>query len=101
MADYTIQPGEWGIHAITLTAGQVTTIQFPDDVDEIEVLSHDGTAPIYFTVDGTDPIIEGRSSRVIPAAISSAQVEPPTAGPTVVKLISAGTPRLSVMRTSA
>jgi len=100
VADYTIQPGEWGVHGITLTAATVCTIAFPDDVNEIEVLSHDGTAPIYFTVDGTDPVVEGRGSRVIPAAISSAQVEPPTAGPTIVKLTSAGTPRISVMRTA-
>ncbi|MFC9268925.1 hypothetical protein ACFTXJ_14280 [Streptomyces zhihengii] len=99
MADYTIQAGEWGVHGITLTASQICTIQFPDDVDEIEVLSHDGAAPIYFTVDGTDPAVEGRASRVIPASISSAQVQPPTAGPTVVKLISAGTPKVSVTRT--
>ncbi|MFF3998531.1 hypothetical protein ACFYX8_35145 [Streptomyces cyaneofuscatus] len=100
MADYTIQPGEWGIHGVTLAAATVCTIRFPDDVDEIEVLSHDGAAAVYFTVDGTTPVVEGRGSRVIPAAISSAQVEPPTAGPTTVKLISAGTPRISVMRTS-
>ena len=100
MAEHTIQPGEWGIHGLTLAAGQVATIHFPDDVNEIEVLSHDGAAAVYFTVDGTTPVVEGRGSRVIPAAISSAQVEPPTAGPSIIKLISAGTPRISVMRTS-
>ena len=99
MADYTIEAGEWGVHGITLSAATICTIQFPDDVDEIEVLSHDGAAPIYFTVDGTNPAVEGRASRVIPASISSAQVQPPTAGPTVVKLISAGTPKVSVTRT--
>jgi hypothetical protein len=99
VAEHTIRAGEWGIHGLTLTAGQITTVHFPDDVDEIEVLSHDGAAAIYFTVDGADPQVEGRASRVLPAAISSAQVQPPTAGPTVVKLISAGTPRISVTRT--
>lgn len=99
MADYTVQPGEWGVHGITLAAADITTVHFPDDVDEIEVLSHDGNAPIYFTTDGTNPSVEGRGSRVLPAAISSAQVQPPTAGPTIVKLISAGTPKVSVTRT--
>ncbi|MGW7350960.1 hypothetical protein [Streptomyces sp. NPDC054784] len=99
MADYQVQPGEIGIHALTLTAGQATTVTFPDDVDEIEILSHDGAAAVYFTVDGTAPAVEGRSSRVLPAAVTSVQVEPPTAGPTVVKLISAATPKVSVTRT--
>lgn len=99
MASYTVQAGEWGVHGITLEAGTVTTVHFPDDVDEIEVLSHDGAAPIYFTVDGTTPVVEGRASRIIPASISAATVQPPTAGPTVVKLISAGTPKVSVTRT--
>ncbi|MBP2581920.1 hypothetical protein J3A78_002398 [Streptomyces sp. PvR006] len=99
MADYQVQAGEWGVHAITLQPGTVTTIAFPDDVDEVEVLSHDGAAAIYFTVDGSTPSVEGRGSRVLPAAISSAQVQPPTAGPTVVKLVSAGSPSVSVSRT--
>ncbi|WHM30192.1 hypothetical protein OH540_09175 [Streptomyces sp. BPPL-273] len=99
MASYTVQAGEWGVHGITLTASEITTVHFPDDVDEIEVLSHDGAAPIYFTVDGSQPAIEGRASRIIPASISAATVQPPTAGPTVVKLISAGAPKVSVTRT--
>ncbi|MFI8191357.1 hypothetical protein ACIF8T_21480 [Streptomyces sp. NPDC085946] len=98
MADYTVHDGEWGIHGITLEAATITTVHFPDDVNEIEILSHDGAAPIYFTTDGSDPSVEGRGSRVLPAAISSAQVQPPTAGPTIVKLISAGSPRVSVTR---
>ncbi|MGW5633934.1 hypothetical protein [Streptomyces sp. NPDC003832] len=99
MAEYSVTNDEWGIHGITLEAGTITTIHFPDDVDEVEVLSHDGAAPIYFTVDGSDPAVEGRASRVLPAAISSAQVQPPTAGPSIVKLVSAGTPKVSVTRT--
>ncbi|MFJ4925280.1 hypothetical protein [Streptomyces sp. NPDC088736] len=99
MASYTVEADEWGVHGITLEAGTVCTVHFPDDVDEVEVLSHDGVAAIYFTVDSSEPAVEGRASRVLPAAISSAQVEPPTAGPTVVKLISAGTPKVSVTRT--
>jgi hypothetical protein len=99
VASYTVEADEWGVHGITLEAGAVCTVHFPDDIDEVEVLSHDGVAAIYFTVDGTEPAVEGRASRVLPAAISSAQVEPPTAGPTVVKLISAGTPKVSVTRT--
>ncbi|WP_069883546.1 hypothetical protein [Streptomyces luteocolor] len=100
MADYTLGANDWGVHGITLVANQVDTVQFADDVDEIEILSHDGAAPIYFTVDGTAPAVEGRGSRVLPAAISSAMIEPPTSGPTVVKVVSAGTPKISVMRTS-
>ncbi|MFJ3984432.1 hypothetical protein [Streptomyces fungicidicus] len=98
MAEHTVQDGEWGIHGITLEAGTVTTVRFPDDVNEIEVLSHDGLAPIYFTTDGSTPAVEGRACRVLPASISSAQVQPPTAGPTIIKLISAGTPKVSVSR---
>ncbi|MEK9524017.1 hypothetical protein MIU24_32290 [Streptomyces venezuelae] len=98
MTDYQVHPGEWGIHGVVLQPGQVTSFRFPDDVNEVEVLSHDGAAPVYFTVDGSEPSVEGRGSRVLPAAISSAQVEPPTAGPTVVKLVSSGSPKVSVTR---
>lgn len=99
MTTYSLARSDWGIHGITLVANQVDTVQFPDDVDEIEILSHDGVAPIYFTVDGSTPAVEGRGSRVLPAAITSVQVEPPTAGPTIVKIVSAGTPKVSVTRT--
>lgn len=99
MAVYTVQPGEWGVHGLTLEPGTITEIHFDDDAPEIEVLSHDGAAAVYFTTDGTTPQIEGRACRVIPASISSATVQPPTAGPTVVKLISAGSPKVSVTRT--
>ena len=99
MASHTIADGEWGIHNVTLTAGAEDTFTFPDDVTEVEVLSHDGAATIYFTVDGTAATITGRHCRILPAAVSSVTAEPPTAGPTVVRVISSGTPTISVTRT--
>ncbi|MFD7705698.1 hypothetical protein [Streptomyces sp. NPDC059786] len=99
MADeHTVSADEWGIHALTLTAAEETIVRFAADCDQIEILSHDGTAPIYFTVDGSPAAVEGPTCRVIPASISSATVHPPTPGGTVVRLISAGTPTVSVSR---
>ena len=99
MADeHHISAGEWGIHALTLTAGKETIVRFDEDCDQIEVLSHDGAAPIYFTTDGSPATVEGPQCRIIPASISSATVHPPTPGGTVVRLISAGAPKVSVSR---
>ncbi|MBP2341105.1 hypothetical protein JOF41_007359 [Saccharothrix coeruleofusca] len=98
MADHTIAADEQGIHNITLTAGVVDTVTFADDVTEVEIVNMTGTAAVYFTVDGTTPTVAGRKTRLLPAAVTSVEIEPTTSGPTVVKLISPGTPTISVAR---
>jgi hypothetical protein len=79
----------------TLTADTVATLSFDDDYNRFEVLNVDGVAAIYFRFDGEEPDIAETGSHVLPAAIGSVeiQVSPESR---VVKLKSAGTPKVSV-----
>lgn len=101
MAAHTVAAGQIGVYEVTLTAATVDTVTFDDDVDTVEVLSHDGAAAVYFTVDGSTPTVAGKGCWMLPAAASSATVDVGTAGDTVVKLISAGTPKVSISRATA
>lgn len=97
------------LHA-TLAASTVTTLtvdvtdpkpgnlSFADPPKpRVEVLNVDGAAAVYFTTNGTPPTVAGDGCHVLPAAIASIEVNDETSGPTsVVKLISAGTPKVSV-----
>ncbi len=63
----------------------------------VGVVNVSGTAEVYFTTNGTDPTVGGAGCHVLPAAISALDVYDETPGPTsVVKLISVGTPKVSV-----
>jgi hypothetical protein len=79
----------------TLVASTVDMVTFDHDCDSVEVLS-DGAAKLYFTVDGTVPTVGGQNTYTMLAAPSTRVVRIPTAGNTVVKLVSAGTPMYSV-----
>lgn len=80
----------------TLTANTVVTITFDQDFAAVEILNVDGAEKIYATVDGTTPGIAATGSIALPAAIGSVEVKVPTAGNTVVKLKSVGTPKVQV-----
>jgi hypothetical protein len=81
---------------VTLTANVVSTLTFDQDFENIEVLNVDGASEVYFRVGATAPTVGGTGCHVLPAAIGSVEVEVFTSGATVVKLISAGTPKVSV-----
>ena len=98
MANHPLTAGQVGAYEFTLAASTVDSVTFADDLDGVEVVSHDGAAAVYFTVDGSTPTVAGAGCWVIPAAPSALSVDVPTAGGTVVKLISSGTPRVSVAR---
>lgn len=97
------------LHA-TLVADTVTSLTVdvadprPDNLSfatparpRVGVLNVSGGAEVYFTTDGTDPTVGGAGCHVLPAVISSLEVDDGTPGPTsVVKLISVGTPKVSV-----
>lgn len=87
-------------HAQTLTANTVSTFDLGAAMYEVEVLSLDGSAVIYFTVDGSTPTVGGSGTYVIPAVVGERTVQTRRAvgrgATTVVKLISAGTPTVSV-----
>lgn len=81
---------------LTLPANTVVTVTFDTDFNEVEVVNVDGIALVYFTVDRSTPAIGGTGSHVLPAAIGGLTVKPGTTGATIVKLISPGTPAVSV-----
>jgi hypothetical protein len=103
MASYSIAAGEVGAHSKTLVAATADTVTFESRVATIEVLS-DGAADIYFTIDGSTPIVAGKGCYRLPSAPSSREVDVPaefiSEAKTVVKLISSGTPNYSVARVS-
>lgn len=83
----------------TLTAATVATFTLSAQYQRVEVYSVDGAAALYFTVDGTTPVAAATGTYVIGAAIQAVEVAAPTpaaGASTVVKVISAGTPKVSV-----
>lgn len=96
MAAYPVAAGEHGAYAKTLAASVVDTVTFAYDADYIEVWG-DGTSAIYFTTDGSTPTVAGANTWELPVGVASSRaVEVGTGGGTVVKVISAGTPKYSV-----
>lgn len=82
---------------VTLVAATVARVDLPTNPGRIEVLNRDGAAEVYFTVNGKTPTVGGNDTYVLPAAISSVEVSRPrTTSAAVVKLISTGTPKVSV-----
>lgn len=71
-------------------------LTFDQDFNVIEVVNVDGAAAVYFRVGATNPTVAGEGSHVLPAAICSMELPVYTAGATVVRLVSAGTPKVSV-----
>jgi hypothetical protein len=80
----------------TLSAGVALPVVFEQDYDRIEVVNVDGTAAVYFRVGQTNPGVAAEGSHVLPAAIGSVELDVTTSGPTEVRLISSGTPKVSV-----
>ncbi len=94
----------------TLVAATVSTVTFTSveprgnlasfekpPTTRIEFTNVDGAAAVYFTTNGVDPTVAGQNCHVFPAAIGSVEVDDETPGPGVtVKMISAGTPLVSV-----
>lgn len=82
---------------ITLVANTVATVNLTTNAGTIEVVNRDGVAEVYFTTDGSTPTIAGDDTYMLVAAVGSVTVPDDTSGATsVVKLISAGTPKVSV-----
>ena len=98
MASYTVAKGALAKHAFTMVASTVDTVAFADDLDEITIISLDGAAEIYFTVDGSTPTVAGANTRVMPAALGEVTLKDRRTGGSIVKLISSGTPKVSVQK---
>jgi len=94
VTSYPIAAGTNAAHDKTLVASTVDTVTFAAQVEQIKIWT-DGTAAVYFTVDGTTPTVSGSHCFKIPATVLSETVNVQTMAPTV-KLVSAGTPVYSV-----
>lgn len=90
MATYGVGADEVSVHRKTTTADVVDTVTFAGRRTSVEVsnLSADDAAVLFFTVDGTEPVVDGsRTTLAVPGGV----VEVPDTRPgnsTVVKLIS-------------
>lgn len=96
MATYTVAASEVGAHKKLTTANTVDTINFGRKCLNIEVIS-DGSADLYFTVDGSVPTVDGNGGHRLPSGIPTAYdqaVYPLIA--TTVKVISSGAVTYSV-----
>lgn len=101
MATYTVAPTEQGTYDHALAASVTDKVTIARDCDRVEVTS-DGTARIYFTVDGSDPTVGGQNGYTLPqtGGYVARDVSVPTGGSTVVKLLSIGTPKYDVVQLS-
>lgn len=100
MADVTVGPGEVSSGRLTLAANTVITVAFTDNIGAVQITT-DGTAPVYYTVDGRTPTVDSRIAYEIPAAgvgIATNETANTPGNGDIIKLISAGTPTVRVER---
>lgn len=107
--DAAAQPTPEVAAHVDLAADVVTEVVFntdpatpgplpPPAVLELEVVVHSATAPIWFTLDGSNPVARGKRCFVVPAAPASDVRVPSTFRPTVVKLLSTAAAVVSVQQ---
>jgi hypothetical protein len=102
MAEYEVKADEIGVHQKKLTAETVDTITFARAVSAVRIFS-DGTAWIYYTTDGSVPVVGANNCHAIPPTPIVDVVDLRRNVPAhtrVIKLISAGTPVYDVSETA-
>lgn len=71
-----------------LTANVITTIVINRTIGAVEIMNVNGLGPIFFTVNGQDPAIDGDDCELVPAGAGAAlEVDAPQR-PVTVKMIS-------------
>ncbi len=104
MAKYEVAKREVGAYAKTLEANKVDEVVFASEPPSVRVLTPDGTAPIYVTVDGSAPTVGGAATYEVPGVAGAWVVIPvpnATGKPAVtVKLKSASATGYSVSKVS-
>ncbi len=88
-------------HHGTLIAGQVSTVTLTSADGTVEIINRTGIAEIYFTVGAPSnepiaPTVEGDDCYVVPEGLTSYVVNG-VQGAVIVRLISSGTPKYSVI----
>ena len=78
----------------TLAANAVTSVVLDQWTSQVTVINRTKTGEIYFTVDGTDPVVLGSNSYV---SLGSRAVNTDIAGATTVKMISSTAVAFSVI----
>lgn len=99
MASYPVAADELAAYGKVAVATQIDTVTFDRECGSVRVTNDTGVAAIFFTVDGSDPAVNGAKSYRVPALAGAyTDVEVPGSdGPdTIVKLISAGAVTYSV-----
>lgn len=96
--EHVVASRDLAVHEVQLTPNTVETFTFEAGYCTVEVLSHDGAAIIYMTSDGSTPVVRGPRSFALPAAMTSQTVKSTDPKPTVIKLVSEGSPLVSVTR---
>lgn len=71
----------------TLTANTVDTVTLDADYNEVEVVNRASSGDIYFTADGTTPVVAAAGTFIVRAG-EALTTDPPTSGNSVIKLIS-------------
>jgi hypothetical protein len=88
------------IDTVTLVADVVTTVTLTQSWQFVEVVIQSGAAAVYFTTNGDAPTKEGDDVYPVAAAVGASRKVRVAQGSdttTVVKLISGGTPVVSVI----
>ena len=97
MATYTVAAGNVGSPVFTTTGGStVDVVTFTDDLPQVEMVNG-GTADAWYTLDGTDPAVNGGASYYLPASSSDVRGVR-TSGGTVVKITSASATQIRAQR---
>jgi hypothetical protein len=110
MSNYTVPPGNVGVHKKTLAPGVIDTVTFAlgdpgtpgwNKVPRrVEILT-DGVDEVYATTDGSAPTVAGGNTYRLPSAgglVAVVVSVDSASGAAVVKLISSGSPVYSVSR---
>lgn len=98
MAAYTVAASEVAEHGIAVAPATEDTVTITGDSKRITILVRSGTAPVFFTVDGTAAAVDGPRCYLAPVGYGT-PVEMPGDSPTsVVRLVCAAAAVVDVER---
>jgi hypothetical protein len=77
VATYEVASKKIGAYKKTLVANTVDTVEFADYLQTVRIVSHDGAAEIYYTIDGSTPAVGGEGTHEIPAYPLAEEIDIP------------------------